>query len=82
MGTLLEAYWASNGILVPLRAPKSRVDPRWFSPSRIADSNPTLSVSTVALVTAASERISQAPEDHRVYTDGRARMLLRSEAVG
>ena len=81
MGTLHEAYWASTGYGSSRRQRQSGTY-RWFLPSRIADSNPTLSFSTVALVTAASERISQAPEDHRVYTDGITRMLLRSEAVG
>ena len=80
MGTLHEAYWASTGYGSSRRQRQSGTY-RWFLPSRIADSNPTLSFSTVALVTAASERISQAPEDHRVYTDGITRMLLRSEAV-
>lgn len=81
MGTLHDAYWASTGYGNSRRQRMSG-SYQWFLPNPIAKSNPTLSGRTVSLVTQATERLVAPRETERVYVDGIARMLLRSEAVG
>lgn len=81
MGSLHEAYWASTGYGSSRKQRQSGAY-RWFLPSPLANANPSLSGETVALVAAATERLSRVPTGDRVYADGIARMLLRSEAVG
>ena len=81
MGTLHDAYWASTGYGSSRKQRLSGAY-QWFLPSPIAKANPTLSGQTVSLVAQATERLMASKETGRVYADGIARMLLRSEAVG
>lgn len=81
MGTLHDAYWASTGYGSSRRQRLSGSYQR-FLPSPIAQASPALSGRTVSLVAQATERLMASRETGRVYADGIARMLLRSEAVG